>query len=62
VHINALDLHVFSIVLISFFADFPDFSVVLGVVDIHPVQPQGVGDHAEAAQAHGRRAEHGTEH
>ena len=30
---------------------------------IHPaqIQPQGIGNNAEARQAHGRRAEHGAE-
>ena len=37
------------------------FPVSPGTADIQQIQPQGVGDHAEAAQAHGRCADHGTQ-
>ena len=35
--------------------------IVAAVIELAQVQPQGVGHHAEAGQAHGRRAEHGIQ-
>ena len=36
-----------------------DFAVMTGAVELEEVQAEGVADHAEAGQAHRRRAEHG---
>ena len=37
------------------------FVITTCIVQVKQIQAQGVRDHAEARQAHGRRAEHGAE-
>ena len=40
-------------------AVFPVFCILCGAVHLHEVQAERIGDHTEARQAHGERAEHG---